>query len=97
LNPAEIVGALRKAGATFEGDDGEEEKRLPETTISSLTLYKYGMIGQPNSKELRASILHRLGLPGYVSTKALIEYLKIGNNHEAFFKLMADGGGVTQK
>jgi len=69
-----ILNALRKAGATIEGErekqPDENEKRL---TMASL--YELGLSGRPGSASLRRKLLKKLELPERLSTSAMLNTL----------------------
>ena len=64
----ELVEALRRAGATFEGAEssgGEAEE------LSAADMYTLGLSGRPGSAALRAALLAELGLPGKLQGASL--------------------------
>lgn len=68
MRPEVIVDALRKAGATIEG---ESESR----TIGNITKQDFmelGLSGRANSKEKRLKLLKKLDLPEHTSSNALL-------------------------
>ena len=67
-----ILGALRRAGATFE-EEMTEEKREPALTKADL--YALGLSGSPDSHARRQALLERLQLPQRLSSNALLDVL----------------------
>lgn len=72
MRPEIILDALRKAGATFEGEC--------ETFYSQITkqdLMELGLSGGPNSAEKRLALLKKLGLPEHMSSNAMLQALNL--------------------
>lgn len=69
VDTALIVDALRRAGATIEGEDIPR----PEPFLDKARLYADGLSGRPDSAARRARLLARLGLPSKLSANRLIE------------------------
>ena len=68
-----IVDCLRRAGASFEG---EESGPTPAgDAITSADLYELGLSGRPGSAEKRREILRKLDLPENVSSGAFPDVL----------------------
>ena len=67
-----ILDALRKAGATIEGEDS-----VPENQITKQDLMKLGLSGGPNSSELRLKLLKKLNLPERMSPNAMLQALNL--------------------
>ncbi|MBP5430953.1 DUF4093 domain-containing protein [Ruminococcus sp.] len=63
-----LLEAFKKSGIT-----ASEEKKTSD--ITKLTLYELGLSGSSNSRELRARLQEKLGLPHQLSAGALIEVL----------------------
>ncbi len=61
-----IVKALEKAGVFCEKADNREK-------ITSLDFYEDGLLGRPDSSNLRKKLLKYMDLPQLLSSKALIE------------------------
>lgn len=84
MEPEVLLEALRRAGATFLGEEeGETEPREPITKADMLDL---GLIG-PNSKEKRQDLLKKLKLPEHMNANALLEALNLLMDREEFLKL----------
>lgn len=66
-----ILSALKRAGATFEGETEAE----PSKRISKLDLYKKGLSGSANSASLRSKLLKQLDLPERLTADGLLDVL----------------------
>ena len=73
MSPEVLLEALRRAGATFEGDEVCRE-RCP---ITKAGLYELGLTGTPDSAARRTALLKKLGLPERMTTNAMLEALNI--------------------
>ena len=67
-----ILDALRKAGATIEG-----ENSVPVNQITKQDLMELGLSGGPNSSELRLKLLKKLNLPESLSPNAMLQALNL--------------------
>lgn len=67
-----ILDALRKAGATIEG-----ENSVPVNQITKQDLMELGLSGGPNSSELRLKLLKKLNLPERMSPNAMLQALNL--------------------
>ena len=67
-----ILDALRKAGATIEG-----EESTPVSQITKQDLMELGLSGGPNSSELRLKLLKKLNLPERMSPNAMLQALNL--------------------
>lgn len=72
MKPEIILEALRRAGATFPGED-----TAAETKITKADLFDLGLSGGQDSAEKRKKLMARLQLPEHMSTNALLEALNI--------------------
>ena len=73
MKPEIIVDALRKAGATVEGEN-------PTRTAGNITkqdLMDLGLSGGPNSREKRLALLKKLDLPEHTSSNAMLQALNL--------------------
>jgi ribonuclease M5 len=68
-----IVDALRKAGATVEGENVAEKSEL----LTKVDLFELGLSGNPDSKAKRTALLKRLELPEHMSANALLDVLNL--------------------
>ena len=79
MPPDVLLAALRRAGATFEG---EGEAPAP-THITKADLLDKGLIG-PNSAARRAALQQRLCLPAHLTANGLLEALTLLLTREEF-------------
>ncbi len=79
MKPEALAEALRRAGATFEGED------MPRRTagITKADLLDKGLIG-PGSAEKRSRLQERLGLPARLTANGLLEALNLLLTREEF-------------
>ena len=68
MTPAVLLDTLRRAGATFEG----EENTAPDAHITKADLLDKGLIG-PHSAEKRQALLKKLDLPAHLKPNAMLE------------------------
>lgn len=73
MRPEIILDALRKAGATFEG---ETTARTPQG-ITKQDLFELGLSGTPGSGEKRKKLLQTLDFPEQMSANALLQALNL--------------------
>ena len=72
MTPAVLLDTLRRAGATFEG----EENTAPDAHITKADLLDKGLIG-PHSAEKRQALLRKLDLPAHLTPNAMLEALNL--------------------
>ena len=72
MTPAVLLDTLRRAGATFEG----EENTVPDAHITKADLLDKGLIG-PHSAEKRQALLKKLDLPAHLTPNAMLEALNL--------------------
>lgn len=73
MNPEVIVDALRKAGATIEGESASR-------TVGNITkqdLMELGLSGGKDSSEKRKILLKKLQLPEHMSSNAMLQALNL--------------------
>ena len=73
MTPEVIIGCLRRAGATIEGD-APCRKGLQ---ITKQDLFRMGLSGGPDSKAKRLALLRYLQLPEHMSTNAMLQALNL--------------------
>lgn len=83
MRPEVILEALRRAGATFEG----ESSRQQEDRICKADLYKKGLSGSPNSAALRRQLISQLELPERLTADGLLDVLNAIMSREEFLRL----------
>jgi hypothetical protein len=67
-----IVEALRRAGATIEGENGANE----DCEITKADLMELGLYG-PGSTEKRVQLIKKLGFPEKMSTNAFLQAVNL--------------------
>lgn len=79
MPPQVLVEALRRAGATFEGEDAVRRG----AGITKADMLGKGLIG-PDSAARRAEVQKRLGLPARLSANGLLEAMELLLTREEF-------------
>lgn len=87
MEPAVLIEALRRAGATFLDEDAPADKGEPLTRADLMDL---GLIGA-GSREKRQSLLKKLALPEHMSTGAMLEAVNLLMGREEFLKQYGNG------
>lgn len=72
MPPEIILECLRRAGATFEG----EQTAMPQN-ITKQDLMELGLSGGAHSSQRRKQLLCRLGLPEHMSSNAMLQALNL--------------------
>ncbi len=85
MKPEVLVDALKKAGATVEG-----EESIPVRGITKQDLMVLGLSGGPDSSAKRLKLLKKLGLPEYMSCNAMLQALNLLYSAEELTSLMED-------
>ncbi len=85
MEPEVLLEALRRAGATLEGETPSESR----TPITKTDLYDLGLTGGPDSKARRLALLKQLNLPEHMSANAMLEALNILYDREEFLEAFA--------
>lgn len=83
MRPEVLLDALRRAGATIDG-----ESAAPEKTITKADLYARGLSGCDDSAEKRKALMKRLDLPERLSATALLDVLNALMSREEFYRLV---------
>lgn len=73
MSPAVLLEALRRAGATFEGEAPAERREA----ITKADLFALGLSGGEGSAERRRTLLKRLGLPEHLTANGMLEALNL--------------------
>ena len=84
MSPAVLEEALRRAGATFLGEDASPA--VPRSPITKADLYALGLSGGPDAAQRRAVLFRRLDLPGHMSPNALLAVLNALYSRDAFLE-----------
>ncbi|MCI6730264.1 MAG: DUF4093 domain-containing protein [Candidatus Faecousia sp.] len=74
MHPEILLEALRRAGATLEG---ETPDGAPRGGITKADLMELGLYGGTESGERRRALLQKLGLPQHMSTNAMLQALNL--------------------
>ncbi len=80
-----LLDALRKSGATIEGESSGRSY-----TITKQDMMALGLSGSPNSSCLRQKLIARLRLPEHISPNALLQALNMLVTKEELANLLAD-------
>ena len=72
MTPEVIVDALRRAGATLEG-----ESAAPENQITKQDLMELGLSGGADASAKRLALLKKLGFPEHMSANAMLQALNL--------------------
>jgi len=72
MTPQIILDALRRAGATIEGETAQ-----PCRNITKQDLMAMGLSGGPNSGALRLALLKKLEMPAHMSANAMLQALNL--------------------
>lgn len=83
-----IAESLKRAGATMEGSQADEENTIP--TLTKTDLYEAGLTGGPDSANRREHLLGLLGLPKKLSANRLLDVLNTTMSREQFIKTMRE-------
>lgn len=87
MSPEIILEALRRAGATIEGED------IPARNgITKQDLMELGLSGGANSAEKRQKLLRKLDLPEHMSANAMLQALNMLYSAEELRSILADIG-----
>ena len=78
-----ILEALRRAGATFEGESAAQE----EKTITKMDMFCMGLSGNPDSKAKRLKLQKMLEFPEHMSANALLEALNLLYSKDEIYRL----------
>ena len=83
MTPEILLESLRRAGATFEGEEPTGEQKTP---IVKADLLEKGLVGA-GSVERRRQLLQQLDLPEHLTANAMLEALNLLMDREEFMKL----------
>ena len=72
MKPEIILDALRRAGATIEGESISLKEQITKQDLMDL-----GLSGGPNSSEKRAKLLKKLDFPQHMSANAMLQALNL--------------------
>ena len=72
MTPDIILDALRRAGATVEGENAQPARNITKQDFMAL-----GLSGASNSSALRLALLKKLDLPEHMSANAMLQALNL--------------------
>ena len=84
MTPAVIVDALRRAGATVEG----ESSSRTAGNITKQDMMALGLSGGPDSSQKRLELLKKLDLPAHMSANAMLQALNLLMDLETLQKIL---------
>ncbi len=84
MTPEIILEALRRSGATIEG-----EQKIPENRITKQDLMELGFSGSPDASARRARLLKKLDLPEHMSPNAMLQALNLLYSLEELTQVLA--------
>lgn len=87
MSPEIILEALRRAGATIEGEDAPTRNGITKQDLVEL-----GLSGGANSAEKRQKLLRKLDLPEHMSASAMLQALNLLYSAEELRSILADIG-----
>ena len=67
-----LLDALRRSGATIEGEDATQTRQITKQDMMAL-----GLSGSPDAAEKRLMLLKKLNLPEHMSANALLQALNL--------------------
>lgn len=85
MRPEIILDALRKAGATFEG-----ENSAPVYQITKQDLMELGLSGGADASSKRLALLKKLDLPQHMSANAMLQALNLLYDIQELKKIMIE-------
>ena len=78
-----ILEALRRAGATIEGEEGISSHQITKQDLMAL-----GLSGGPDSSARRLALLKKLNLPEHLSANALLQVLNLLYTKDELYRLV---------
>ena len=88
MEPAVLLEALRRAGATFLDETAGAESS--GRTITKADLFADGLYGGPGAAEKRRALLKALDLPEHLTANALLELLNTLLGWEGYRKILGN-------
>ena len=85
MTPEVIVDALRRAGATFEGEDAPVTQQITKQDLMELELS-----GGKDSSQKRLALLKKLDLPEHMSANAMLQALNLLYNLEELKQMLQE-------
>lgn len=84
MTPEIILDALRRAGATIEGETSEKTCGR----ITKADMFFLGLSGSPDSKTKRLKLQEMLGFPVHMSANALLDALNLLYTKDEIYRLV---------
>ena len=72
MKPEIILEALRRSGATIEGEEGVSSHQITKQDLMAL-----GLSGGPDASAKRLALLKKLNLPEHMSPNAMLQALNL--------------------
>ena len=85
MTPEVIVDALRRAGATIEGEDAPVTQQITKQDLMEL-----GLSGGKDSSQKRLALLKKLDLPEHMSANAMLQALNLLYNLEELKQMLQE-------
>ena len=82
-----LLEALRRSGATIEGEDAPQTRQITKQDMMAL-----GLSGSPDAAEKRLMLLKRLNLPEHMSANALLQALNLLLSLEELEQMITQNG-----
>lgn len=86
MQPQTLIDALRRCGATFEGETSERQAG----DITKQDLVQWGLSGGQNSAEKRRKLLQTLALPEHMSANAMLQTLNLLYTRETLANMISE-------
>jgi ribonuclease M5 len=83
-----LLDALRRAGATFEGETVQRTAGLTKQDMMEL-----GLSGGPDSSAKRLALMQKLGFPEHMSANALLQALDLLYTREELARILENENG----
>lgn len=93
IDGEQLLDALRRAGATIE----DEPSACLAPYLTKAQMVEDGLSGGADSARLREAMLHKLGLPRYLSANRLAEVINATLTREEYRALLAHIKGVDEE
>lgn len=82
MTPEIILDALKRAGATIDGEGTADKKQ-----ITKIDMFMVGLSGGPDSQSKRKALQKHLGFPEHMSSNALLQALNMLYTKDEFYRL----------
>ena len=83
MRPEIILDALRKAGATMDGEEVTARQQITKQDLMAL-----GLSGGKDSSTLRLALLKKLGLPQHMGANAMLQALNLLYSREELVEII---------